>query len=75
MSFCLGVTIYGEHPRAGFWLVPALLGLGVLLYGIFGLSRTQCLAQCLDPGEDELDAIVQPAERLDEKGRAGSSLG
>ncbi|GAA1138979.1 DMT family transporter [Streptomyces javensis] len=61
VSFCLGVTLYGEQPRAGFWLLPALMGLGVLLYGIFGLSHTRCLAQCLDPGRDELDAMGQPA--------------
>jgi hypothetical protein len=61
VSFSLGVTIYEEHPRSGFWLVPALLGLGVLLYGIFALSRTRCLAQCLDPGRDELEATGQPA--------------
>ncbi|MEU6578505.1 DMT family transporter [Streptomyces sp. NPDC046805] len=61
VSFCLGVTIYGEQPRDGFWLVPALLGLGVLLYGIFALSRTKCLAGCLDLGEDEHDTIEQPA--------------
>ncbi|MFD8332909.1 DMT family transporter [Streptomyces solisilvae] len=61
VSFCLGVTLYGEHPRTGFWLLPALLGLGVLLYGILGLSRTRCLARCLDPGKDELDAMGQPA--------------
>ncbi|WP_306185440.1 MULTISPECIES: DMT family transporter [unclassified Streptomyces] len=61
VSFGLGVTIYAERPRAGFWLVPALLGLAVLFYGVLALSRTKCLAQCIDPDEDELDVIGQPA--------------
>ncbi|MFF7191545.1 DMT family transporter [Streptomyces sp. NPDC008222] len=61
VSFCLGVTIYAEHPRTGFWLVPALVGVGVLLYGVLGLSRTKCLEQCLDPGRERIDAIERPA--------------
>ncbi|MGA6152779.1 DMT family transporter [Stenotrophomonas sp. NPDC087984] len=61
VSFFLGVTLYGERPRAGFWLVPALLGLSVLLYGIFGLSHTRCLAQCVDRSRDELGGLGEPA--------------
>jgi hypothetical protein len=61
VSFCLGVTIYGEQPRTGFWLLPALLGVGVLLYGVLALSRTKCLEDCLDLGEDEMNAVGQPA--------------
>ncbi len=61
VSFCLGVTLYGEQPRAGFWLVPALLGLSVLLYGIFALSHTRCLAQCVDRSRDELGGRGEPA--------------
>jgi hypothetical protein len=61
VSFCLGVTIYGEHPRTGVWLVPALLGLGVLLYGVLSLSRTKCLEECLDPDQEELNTVGQPA--------------
>ncbi|CAM5261045.1 hypothetical protein SANTM175S_00070 [Streptomyces antimycoticus] len=60
-DFCLGVTLYGEQPRTGFWLVPALLGLSVLLYGIFGLSHTRCLAQCVDRSRDELGGLGEPA--------------
>lgn len=61
VSFCLGVTLYGEQPRAGFWLVPALLGLSVLLYGIFALSHTRCLVQCVDRSGDELGGLGEPA--------------
>jgi hypothetical protein len=53
VSFCLGVTLYGEQPRAGLWLVPALAGFALLLYGTFTLSHTQCLADCLNRGEEQ----------------------
>jgi hypothetical protein len=52
VSFCLGVLLYGEHPRTGMWLIPALAGFAVLLYGTFVLSHTQCLADCLNRGEE-----------------------
>jgi hypothetical protein len=51
VSFCLGVTLFAESPRRGLWLLPAVLGVALLCYGVFALSRTRCLARCVDPGE------------------------
>jgi hypothetical protein len=48
----LGITLYGEQPRTGIWMVPALMGFALLTYGILALSRTRCLANCLEAGED-----------------------
>ncbi|MFJ9351213.1 DMT family transporter [Streptomyces sp. NPDC101237] len=56
VSFCLGVTLFAESPRRGLWLIPALLGVALLSYGVFTLSRTRCLAKCVDrdeTGEDQ----------------------
>ncbi|MFG2956545.1 DMT family transporter [Streptomyces sp. NPDC048291] len=48
VSFCLGVTLFAESPRHGRWLAPALFGVVLLSYGVFTLSRTRCLAKCVD---------------------------
>ncbi|MGQ5635670.1 MULTISPECIES: DMT family transporter [unclassified Streptomyces] len=44
----LGMTLYGEQPRTGPWLLPALLGFALLTSGVFALARTRCLAGCLN---------------------------
>lgn len=61
VSFCLGVTLYAETPRTGLWLVPALLGAALVGYGVFGLSRTQCLVKCVAPEKDRAERTGQPA--------------
>ncbi|MEV6296942.1 DMT family transporter [Streptomyces sp. NPDC051896] len=53
----LGVTIYAEVPRTGMWLVPALTGFAVLTYGVLALSRTRCLANCLNTDEEQPHAV------------------
>ncbi|KOV74650.1 MULTISPECIES: DMT family transporter [Streptomyces] len=53
MSFCLGVTLYAETLRQGVWLAPALLGVALLSYGVFALSRTRCLEHCIHPDTEE----------------------
>jgi hypothetical protein len=47
----LGVAIYAEQPRTGLWIVSALFGFGLLTYGVFALSHTRCLAECLNAEE------------------------
>lgn len=61
VGFCLGVTLYGEQPRTGFWLLPALAGFAVLTYGVFAMSRTQCLYKCVHPEEHLLSPAQAPA--------------
>ncbi|MGW2712119.1 DMT family transporter [Streptomyces sp. NPDC001356] len=58
VSFALGVTLYAESPRQGLWLVPALAGLALLAYGVFALSRTRCLAKCVNHDERDEDRDV-----------------
>ncbi|MFG3203871.1 DMT family transporter [Streptomyces sp. NPDC048192] len=53
VSFCLGVTLFAESPRHGMWVAPALLGIAVLSYGVFTLSRTRCLAKCVNHEDTE----------------------
>jgi hypothetical protein len=39
VSFLLGVLIYEEHVRTGWWLLPQLLGVGLMVTGVFALTR------------------------------------
>ncbi|MGW5045131.1 DMT family transporter [Streptomyces griseoluteus] len=55
VSFFLGVTLYAESPRGGWWLVPALAGAALVVYGVFALSRTRCLTKCVNPAEGNRD--------------------
>ncbi|MFK4148455.1 DMT family transporter [Streptomyces sp. NPDC004065] len=55
----LGVALYAEQPRTGMWIVSSVLGFALLTYGVFALSRTRCLAECLNAEE----AAPQPVER------------
>jgi hypothetical protein len=35
----LGVVVYGEHVRTGWWLLPELAALALIATGTFHLSR------------------------------------
>ncbi|MGW1161192.1 DMT family transporter [Streptomyces sp. NPDC002519] len=61
VSFCLGVVLYAESPRHGLWLLPAFLGVALLCYGVFALSRTPCLAECVHPEAEEPRPETRPA--------------
>lgn len=39
-SIAFGVLLFGEHLRTGIWLLPALLGAAVIVYGSIALSRS-----------------------------------
>ncbi|WP_031070961.1 DMT family transporter [Streptomyces sp. NRRL S-118] len=39
VSLVLGVLLYEEHVRTGWWLVPELLGVGLIVVGVFTLAR------------------------------------
>lgn len=39
ISLSLGVTLYDERIRTGWWLVPEILGAGLVLAGLVGLAR------------------------------------
>ncbi|SHM20845.1 hypothetical protein SAMN05216499_10999 [Actinacidiphila paucisporea] len=39
VSLLLGVIVYGEHIRTGWWIVPELAGVGLIISGTLYLSR------------------------------------
>ncbi|KUN89687.1 hypothetical protein AQJ66_03535 [Streptomyces bungoensis] len=41
MSFLLGVLVYEEHVRTGWWLLPLTLGIGLVVAGVFALAGTE----------------------------------
>ncbi|GAA2913317.1 DMT family transporter [Streptomyces mexicanus] len=45
VSFLLGVLVYEEHVRAGWWLLPLLVGIGLVCGGIFALARSEAGAE------------------------------
>ncbi|MEU3061577.1 DMT family transporter [Streptomyces subrutilus] len=40
ISVALGVLLYEEHLRDGWWLLPQVLGVALICTGVFALSRT-----------------------------------
>ncbi|MEV5999399.1 DMT family transporter [Streptomyces griseomycini] len=50
MSLALGIAVYAEYVRTGWWLLPQLLGVVLIVVGVFALSRMS-LARALT-GED-----------------------
>ncbi|MFE6781823.1 DMT family transporter [Streptomyces sp. NPDC057680] len=40
VSLCLGVLLYEEHVRAGWWLLPQLAGIALIVLGVFALARS-----------------------------------
>lgn len=45
ISLTLGITVYGEHVRLGWWLLPELAGLGLIAAGTVHLARATPLAR------------------------------
>ncbi|MFG1808583.1 DMT family transporter [Streptomyces sp. NPDC049040] len=39
VSLLLGVLVYSEHIRTGWWIVPELAGIALITFGTFHLSR------------------------------------
>ena len=44
VSFLLGVLVYEEHVRAGWWLLPQLLGIGLIATGVLALARSETVS-------------------------------
>ncbi|GGZ84560.1 DMT family transporter [Streptomyces echinoruber] len=40
VSLLLGVLVYEEHVRTGWWVLPELLGAGLVVGGVFGLATS-----------------------------------
>ncbi|MGY1577446.1 DMT family transporter [Streptomyces sp. MN13] len=50
VSLALGITLYAEDVRTGWWLLPQLLGVALIAAGVLALSRLP-LARTLAGGE------------------------
>jgi drug/metabolite transporter (DMT)-like permease len=58
VSMALGIIIYEEHVRSGWWLLPQLLGLAMIATGVLVLSRiplTQSVVAAPDEPPQEAD--------------------
>jgi hypothetical protein len=64
ISLSLGVVLYDESVRTGWWLVPAIGGVGLVAAGVLGLSRLEVLAPTRAGGPAMPDASV-PRPRKD----------
>ncbi|MFE7891927.1 DMT family transporter [Streptomyces sp. NPDC057412] len=53
VSLALGITLYEETVRSGWWLVPQLLGVALIAVGIVALSRTALNQSLVAPDEQE----------------------
>ncbi|MFI8962535.1 DMT family transporter [Streptomyces sp. NPDC053493] len=40
VSLALGVLLYEEHVRSGWWLLPQLAGIALIVTGVFALARS-----------------------------------
>lgn len=54
ISLSLGVTLYDEGVRAGWWLLPELAGVALVAVGVSRLSRVEVLSVAV--GQEELAA-------------------
>src|SRR5690606_29069671 len=58
LSLALGLTLYAEYVRSGWWLVPQLLGVALIAGGVFALARLP-QARVL-AGEDRATVGAEP---------------
>lgn len=53
MSLALGITLYEEHVRSGWWLLPQLLGVVMIATGVFALARIPLTRSVVSPDEPQ----------------------
>ncbi|WP_377268534.1 DMT family transporter [Peterkaempfera sp. SMS 1(5)a] len=53
VSLSLGVTLFQERVRTGWWLVPEVLGALLILVGAVGLARVPLTSTLVRPGDEE----------------------
>ncbi|WP_328404489.1 DMT family transporter [Streptomyces sp. NBC_00390] len=56
VSMVLGIIIYEEHVRAGWWLLPQLLGVALIAAGVLALARIPLTQSLVAPDEPQKDA-------------------
>ncbi|WP_326647799.1 MULTISPECIES: DMT family transporter [unclassified Streptomyces] len=58
VSMALGIIIYEEHVRSGWWLLPQLLGVVMIATGVFALSRIPLTRTLVAPDQQRQGADV-----------------
>ncbi|MFF5520015.1 DMT family transporter [Streptomyces coeruleorubidus] len=58
VSLALGITLYEETVRTGWWLLPQLFGVALIAAGVFALSRIPFAQSLVVPDEDRRTAGV-----------------
>lgn len=53
VSLALGITLYEEHIRTGWWVVPQACGVALVACGVFALARTELARTLVDTGTRE----------------------
>ncbi|TXS52899.1 DMT family transporter [Streptomyces sp. t39] len=53
VSLALGITLYEEHVRTGWWVVPQACGVALVAIGVFALARTELARTLVDTGAPE----------------------
>ncbi|MGW1139745.1 DMT family transporter [Streptomyces zhihengii] len=53
VSLTLGITLYEEHVRTGWWVVPQACGVALVAVGVFALARTELARTLVDTGTPE----------------------
>jgi drug/metabolite transporter (DMT)-like permease len=52
VSLALGITLYEEEIRSGWWVLPQLLGVAVIAVGVFALARIPLAQAVVAPDEE-----------------------
>ncbi|MEU6406568.1 DMT family transporter [Streptomyces sp. NPDC046985] len=63
VSLLLGVMLFREHIRTGVWLLPELVGAGLIVWGVLRLTRV--VPHALEALVGDVPAAERPAERAD----------
>ena len=62
ISLSLGVTLYNESVRTGWWLIPQIFGAGLVLLGAVGLSRLDAVRRATGSTGTPGDQGEHPSE-------------
>ncbi len=58
VSFALGITLYEETIRSGWWLLPQLFGVALIAAGVFALARIPFTQSLVAPDEERETAAA-----------------
>jgi drug/metabolite transporter (DMT)-like permease len=58
VSLALGITLYEETVRSGWWLLPQLFGVALIAAGVFALARIPFTQSLVAPDEERRTAGV-----------------